>query len=315
MNKDIKFFEEIQLSLSELEITGSAEGLYEPIRYSLEDGGKRMRPLLCLLAGSLFSDNDKEMFERGIHAAMALEIFHNFTLLHDDIMDCAPTRRGRETVHVKWGENSAILSGDAMMALSYRVLSKSEPLGELLEVFSKAAIEVCEGQQLDMEFESINIVSESDYMEMIRLKTAALIAASTKMGAIVAGATKDECDAMYSYGESIGLAFQIQDDLLDTFGDVAVFGKKIGGDIAEGKQTFLRIKALEKANPEDRETLINNRDYNTIRGIYEKLDIENEAKEKIRSLYSSAQKSLEGIDPTKSKVLNDYCEYLLHRNK
>ncbi|MFI3287479.1 MAG: polyprenyl synthetase family protein [Rikenellaceae bacterium] len=315
MNANTKFFTKIQLALSQLEISGSADSLYEPIRYTLSDGGKRMRPLLCLLSASLFCDDEDMVFEKGIHAAMALEIFHNFTLLHDDIMDSAPTRRGRPTVHIKWGENSAILSGDAMMALSYQVLIGSEPLGKLMEVFSRAAIEVCEGQQLDMEFEEIEFVSESSYMEMIRLKTAALIAASTKMGAIIAGATPEECDNMYRYGENIGLAFQIQDDLLDTFGDTSTFGKKIGGDIAEGKQTYLRIKALKRAGAEDRRVLIESRDYSTVRKIYEKLSIEELAKEKIKELYTSAERSLEGLDPHRCSILTDYCEYLLHRNK
>lgn len=309
------FLDRIQCDFNELNYRRSAETLYEPIRYTLEEGGKRMRPLLCLLSASLFNENYEEVYENGVSAAMALEIFHNFTLLHDDIMDSAPTRRGRPTVHTKWGQNAAILSGDAMMILSYQVLCEARPLSELLEVFNLAAIEVCEGQQLDMEFEERGDVTESDYMEMIRLKTAALMAAATKMGAITAGASLEQCDAMYKYGESLGLAFQIQDDLLDTYGNSATFGKKIGGDIAEGKQTFLRIKALEKANDADKIVLQESRDYDTVRKIYDKYDVESDARQKILYLYTLAQDSLRSVDSAKCEILNNYSEYLLHRNR
>ncbi len=309
------YIEEIQSAFASLRMVGGVDSLYEPIRYTIEDGGKRMRPLLCLLSAAVFNKNQKLVLEQGMNAAMALEIFHNFTLLHDDIMDSAPTRRGRPTVHTKWGDNSAILSGDAMMILAYQVLAKAEPLKELLEVFNRAAIEVCEGQQLDMEFETKERVEETEYIEMIRLKTSVLMAAATKMGAITAGATEQECDEMYKYGENLGLAFQIQDDYLDTYGDINTFGKKIGGDIAEGKQTFLRIKALELATGEDKETLIKSRDYDTIKAIYDKIGVAEIAQKEILRYYNIAQNHLDGFDAESCAMLREYSEYLLHRNK
>ena len=222
--------------------------LYEPITYSLKIGGKRLRPALLLHAASLYSEN----IEAFLPAAMAIEIFHNFTLLHDDIMDKADVRRNVPTVHKRYNENVAILSGDAMSILAFKYFSKSDDshLGKLLPLFSQTAIEVCEGQQYDMDFETRNDVTVGEYVEMIRLKTAVLIACSLKIGAIMAGAPQSDANLLYEYGINIGLAFQLQDDWLDVFGDPKVFGKKQGGDICANKKTFLLIKALETTDRE-----------------------------------------------------------------
>lgn len=223
--------------------------LYEPITYSLTLGGKRIRPVLSLMACNLFSDT----VERALAPALGVEIFHNFTLLHDDLMDKSEIRRGQPTVHTKWSANTAILSGDAMQIIAYQQICQSPAghLAEVLELFSKTALEVCEGQQYDMDFEKKDTVAVSDYIEMIRLKTAVLLACSLKIGAIIGGASSHDAELMYTFGEKIGLAFQLKDDLLDTFGDEAKFGKAIGGDIFCNKKTFLLIKTLELAAPDD----------------------------------------------------------------
>ncbi len=223
----------------------SPSALYNPIDYSLEMGGKRIRPLLLLISYNLFSDR----MEKALPVAAAIEVFHNFTLLHDDIMDKAEVRRNRPTVHKKFSENNAILSGDVMAFLSYRCLLETALIKqhEILALFTRTAIEVCEGQQLDMDFENRIDVSESEYLEMIKLKTAVLLACSLKAGALAAEADDETAGLLYDFGLNLGLAFQLQDDLLDSFGDQAVFGKKIGGDICANKKTFLLIKTLERA--------------------------------------------------------------------
>jgi geranylgeranyl diphosphate synthase type II len=227
--------------------------LYEPIAYSLEGGGKRIRPVLMLHAASLFTTELKPVYP----AATAIELFHNFTLLHDDIMDHAGIRRGLPSVHVRYGENCAILSGDAMSIMAFRFLSRCEPtkLTPLLALFSTTALEVCEGQQHDMEFESKHEVSIADYLEMIRLKTAVLIACSLKMGAILSGADEYSSNLLYDFGIQAGIAFQLQDDWLDVYGDENSFGKTIGGDICENKKTFILLKALEMSSGKDRTSL------------------------------------------------------------
>ncbi|MGY5354734.1 polyprenyl synthetase family protein [Wenyingzhuangia sp. IMCC45467] len=217
--------------------------LYKPIDYILSLGGKRIRPLLTLMAVDAFNID----YKKGLHAALAIEVFHNFTLLHDDIMDDAPLRRGQATVHEKWNVNTAILSGDAMMILANQYLEVYEGsvYKKLMQLFQKTALEVCEGQQYDMDFENRNDVSIAEYIEMIRLKTSVLVAAALKMGVIIANASDKDADAMYEYGLNLGLAFQLQDDYLDAFGDPETFGKQVGGDIIENKKTFLYLKALE----------------------------------------------------------------------
>lgn len=230
------------------------KNLYEPIHYILQLGGKRLRPILAIMTCDLFGGNAKKAFD----AALAIEVFHNFTLIHDDIMDSAPIRRGKETVHIKWNENTGILSGDAMMILAYQCIETYEPtvFKELMVLFSKTALEVCEGQQLDIDFETRSDVTIPEYIEMITNKTSVLVAAAMKMGAIIAEVDKEEADKIYDFGLNLGLAFQLQDDYLDTFGDQATFGKQIGGDILENKKTFLYLKALEVCNSGDKETLL-----------------------------------------------------------
>jgi len=219
--------------------------LYEPVAYSLSMGGKRLRPALMLHATSIFDGSP----ERVLPAAMAMEIFHNFTLLHDDIMDQADLRRGMPTVHMKYSSNAAILSGDAMSILAFKYLAtlKSDKLQQLFALFSSTAIEVCEGQQLDMDFETRQMVTVAEYLEMIRLKTAVLIAESLRMGALLADAGQSDSDLLYEYGINVGLAFQLQDDWLDVYGDPDIFGKKQGGDICANKKTYLLLKAAEAA--------------------------------------------------------------------
>ncbi len=227
--------------------------LYEPVAYSLEGGGKRIRPVLMLHAASLFSEHPETLFP----AATAIELFHNFTLLHDDIMDHASIRRGLPAVHLKYGQNSAILSGDAMSIMAFRYLSRckvSEP-APLLNLFSTTALEVCEGQQYDMEFEKRDQVSITEYLAMIRLKTAVLIACSLKMGAMLAGADEKSCRLLYDFGILTGIAFQLQDDWLDVYGEENSFGKQIGGDICENKKTYILLKAIEMSDQKTRSHL------------------------------------------------------------
>lgn len=255
--------------------------LYDPISYTLQNKGKRIRPVLTLLANNMFS----EKFEDAIPAALGLEVFHNFTLLHDDLMDNAPVRRGKETVHIKWNANTAILSGDAMMVEAYKLLCKTpqEKLAEVLEIFSDTASGVCEGQMYDMLFEERMDVEEREYIEMIRLKTSVLLAACLKVGAVIGGANADDAKHLYNFGLNLGLSFQLIDDWLDVYSDPKVFGKKTGGDIVENKKTYLLINALDKAEGIDRvhiESWINKSTFdeqekiNAIKEIYQKLGID-----------------------------------------
>lgn len=228
-------------------------GLYEPIEYTLAAGGKRVRPQLAMIANQLFDGNDEDV----LPAALALEIFHNFTLLHDDVMDHAEVRRGRPTVHIKWNENTAILSGDQMLIEAYKMLAQvpADKLPKVLHLFNKMATEICEGQQYDVDFESQEHVAIDDYLLMIRLKTSVLLATALQMGAYIAGADEQAQDALYQFGIHIGLAFQIQDDILDVWGDPATFGKAIGGDIACNKKTFVTLTALQLADEDSRHAL------------------------------------------------------------
>ena len=224
--------------------------LYEPIEYIIQLGGKRMRPILTLMAADIFSNDYKD----ALPAALAVEVFHNFTLIHDDIMDDAPLRRGKKTVHEKWDLNRGILSGDAMLILAYQYFENYKPkvFQKLAKLFSKTALEVCDGQQFDVDFETRNDVTIDEYINMIRLKTSVLVAAALKMGAIVAETNEENANLIYDFGLNLGLAFQLQDDFLDTFGNPETFGKQIGGDIIENKKTYLYLKALEVANDEDK---------------------------------------------------------------
>lgn len=277
--------------------------LYSPIEYALSLGGKRIRPVLALMACNLFKDDTSE----AIAPAIGIEIFHNFTLLHDDLMDKADIRRGSPTVHKKWSPNTAILSGDAMQILAYQYVSQchAEQLPAVLSLFSKTALEVCEGQQFDMDFEERDDVKVEEYLEMIRLKTAVLLACSLKIGAIIGGASPADADLLYRFGEKIGLAFQLKDDLLDTFGDEAKFGKAIGGDIACNKKTFLLIKTLELANEKEREILdkwLHLKDFDrtekvkVITEIYKRVGVESLCNELIDNYYREAMDALYAVD-------------------
>ena len=238
--------EKVNAYIASLPYERKPKSLYDPIEYVLAAGGKRIRPSFVLMAYNLFHDD----VDRILPVATALETYHNYTLLHDDLMDKADMRRGRPTVHKKWDDNTAILSGDTMLVLAYEHLAKCDTkyLKPALDLFTETALEVSEGQQFDMEFETRNDVAEEEYIEMIRLKTSVLLACALKMGAVVAGASDADANALYAFGEKVGLAFQLQDDLLDVYGDPKVFGKAIGGDITSNKKTFMLINAFNRAD-------------------------------------------------------------------
>ena len=311
-----------------LTFTAEPAGLYNPLRYMMEIGGKRIRPRLCLTTYSLFKDS---FCEEILAPASAIEVFHSFTLIHDDIMDKADVRRGVPTVYKKWDENTAILSGDVMSIESYKLIAKAPAavLPEALCLFSKTAAEVCEGQQYDMDFETMAQVPMEDYMKMIGLKTAVLIACAAKMGAIIGGASPEQCDLLYRYGYDLGLAFQVADDWLDTFGDTKVFGKAIGGDILNNKKTWLMIKALEKASPTEKEALyaamdmpVETEDQKKAKiaeviGIYEVLGIRDEAKQEIVRLHEQAMGYVAqlGMPEEDTAPLRSYAAALIGRNK
>ena len=241
-----QLLEKINAHIANLQYARPPQGLYDPISYVLALGGKRIRPVLMMMAYNLYRDDVEAVYA----PATAIEVYHNYTLLHDDLMDRADKRRGKETVHRIWGDNAAILSGDAMLVLAYQYMAQcpTEHLKKLMDIFNQTALEICEGQQMDMEFEQRNDVDENEYLEMIRLKTSVLLAASMKIGAIMAGASDEEADSLYDFGLNLGLAFQLKDDLLDVYGDTTVFGKNIGGDILCNKKTYLLIQALANAN-------------------------------------------------------------------
>ena len=269
--------------------------LYEPIRYIMNLGGKRLRPVMVLMATELFSDD----LHQSLEVALAIETFHNFTLVHDDIMDNAPLRRGKETVHEKWGINNAILSGDVMMVESNKHLSKVDisVLKPVLETFNATAQGVCEGQQLDMEFEQRNDVSIKEYIEMIRLKTAVLIGGAMKLGAIVGGANASDADLLYQFGESVGVAFQLQDDILDVYGNPEKFGKQVGGDIIANKKTFLHLKTLALAQSDEITILKSNHEdqvekVNQVTNIYNKYQIKDLATSEMDKYLKVANQAL-----------------------
>ncbi len=264
----------------------SPRELYEPVNYILQLGGKRLRPVLLLMGANLFS----EEIDHALPAALAIEIFHNFSLVHDDIMDEAPLRRGQPTVHIKYGQNAGILSGDAMLILTYQYLNQLKnptQLPTILQIFNQLAIEVCEGQQYDMNFETEESVEIAAYLKMIELKTSVLIAGGLKIGALIGGANEKDANDLYEFGRHIGIAFQLQDDILDTFGDPEKFGKKVGGDIAQNKKTFLLLKSLEQARDQDRVDLLEalsdaadpNQKIEQVTSIYRKLKVQEQASE------------------------------------
>lgn len=300
------------------------EGLYTPIDYTLRLGGKRIRPVLLFIANEMFGGRNEDVE----HAALGIETFHNFTLLHDDLMDKSPIRRGQPTVYRKWDENTAILSGDTMFAMAWRFfLTKSHNnLYSILNCFNDTAIEVCEGQQYDMEFEKRNDVSLEEYMEMIRLKTAVLLAGALKIGGLYANAPESDLVHLYQFGIQIGLAFQLQDDLLDAYGDVATFGKQTGTDIKDNKKTYLYLKALELANSNQKATLQelfattpNNptEKIQRVLNIYNQLDIKNEVEKAINKHFLVAEKELESIEipEDRKSTLRSLADTLLGRKK
>ncbi|MEM7085162.1 MAG: polyprenyl synthetase family protein [Bacteroidota bacterium] len=296
--------------------------LYEPVKYILSLGGKRLRPVLTLMTADFFGDG----YENAMNAALAVELFHNFSLIHDDIMDHAPLRRGKETVHEKWDINTGILSGDVMLILAYQLFEGYEPnlFKELAKLFSKTAVEVCEGQQYDVDFETRDDVTISEYIKMIDYKTAVLVGAAMKIGAIVAGASESCKENIYEFGRNLGIAFQLQDDYLDAFGDPETFGKQVGGDIISNKKTFLYLTACERAQAQDTATLqhlfsVNPMDASdkieTVKGIFESSGAAQATVLEIERYTAKANSVLEKINLSEAQKgkFREFGEYLMKR--
>lgn len=298
------------------------QSLYEPIKYVLSIGGKRIRPTLMLLAYNLFKDDPESI----LMPACALETYHNYTLLHDDLMDNAELRRGKATVHKKWNANTAILSGDSMLVLAYQRMAqcRHDKLKEVLDLFTETALEIGEGQQYDMDFEHRNDVSEDEYIEMIRLKTSVLLACAMKIGAILADAPAADAERLYHFGEQVGLAFQLQDDYLDVYGDTKIFGKAIGGDIVSNKKTYMLINAYNRADDRQRAELehwVKLEEFNpsekiaAITRLYNEIGIDKLAKEKIEQHFRASKKILDevAIDTQRKAELTAYVDNMMHR--
>lgn len=291
------FSEIIEKAIAEISYPEAPAGLYAPIRYTLEGGGKRLRPMLLMATAEAFGCDATEV----VNQALGIEMFHNFTLLHDDVMDRADVRRGRPTVHRRWNDCTAILSGDAMLTMATQLVAKcpDDKLRGVLDLFNNTAMEIYEGQQYDMGFETRNDVSVDEYMSMIRLKTSVLLACACRMGAVMAGASDEACDAIYRYGELLGLAFQLQDDYLDTYGDPALFGKEIGGDIINEKKTWLWINAMAECGDAMRAVLDKKlTDYlkiQEITAIYDELDLPARSRELIQRYSDDAIAALDGV--------------------
>ena len=324
MTGEVQINRTLEELFSKIEFPKEPRGLYEPLSYMIEIGGKRIRPRLCLLAYSLFKDTlDSEILE----PAAALEVFHSFTLIHDDIMDKSDLRRGKPTVWKKWSEETAILSGDVMLIDSYKRIAKApkEVLDSVMELFSHTAAQVCEGQQMDMDFENEALVQMKDYEQMIGLKTAVLIACAAKMGAIIARAQDDCCQALYDYGYKLGMAFQIADDYLDAFGDEKVFGKPIGGDILNNKKSWLTVQAMLQAK--DRKVLeeamnmpaesIEERacKIEAVKAIYHELGLDKQARAEVRRYSDLAMEALKGINlgAVRTETLRRFADSLVER--
>lgn len=314
--------QQIEHGITQLQFTYPPKSLYDPIEYILSLGGKRIRPALVLMACNLY----KEEIESALNPALGLEVFHNFTLLHDDLMDEADKRRNKPTVHKVWNANAAILSGDAMLIASYQLIGETDAksLKEILPLFTATALEICGGQQYDMEFESRTDVTEEEYIEMIRLKTAVMLACGLKMGAILGNAPETDADNLYQFGINIGLAFQLQDDLLDVYGNTATFGKNIGGDILCNKKTFMLINAMRLANPTQKKALdswISKKTFNptekiaAVTGIYDELQLKELSETKIHAYYDQAMKHLAAlqIDANKLTTLKEVSAHLMNR--
>jgi geranylgeranyl diphosphate synthase type II len=312
----------VEKSFGELQLPIEPRNLYEPISYTLSLGGKRVRPILCLMSANLFSD----IVDKAVKPAIALEIFHNFTLIHDDIMDNADVRRGKPTVHKKWNPNVAILSGDAAIIVAYKYVAQTDPalLPEILKVFNATALEVCDGQQFDMEYEKLPVVTEDDYLRMIELKTSVLLAAAAKIGAILGGASLQDAERLYNFGRNLGLAFQLQDDLLDTYGDPKVFGKAIGGDIISNKKTFLMINALKLATQPSQvalqkilknEAIAPEEKIASVKAIYDEVGVKEITEKKIDFYYKLALAEIAKISvrEERKEAILSYAEKIMGR--
>lgn len=305
-----------------LPFPSSPSGLYEPCFYILEDSGKRIRPALCLLAAQLFSEN---IPEDAYNVAMALELFHNFTLIHDDIMDNAPLRRGKKTIHNQYGITTGILSGDVMNIFSYKCLAevRAEIMKPIFDLFNTTAIEVCEGQQLDMDYENAKKVSIDDYLYMIKLKTSVLLACSLKSGAILSNASAENAEKLYELGLNLGTAFQIQDDYLDTFGESGTIGKSVGGDITSNKKTFLLLKAFETANEQQKtklKELLQRKDEHKVSEtieLFKTLQIDVETKQLINHYFDKVMNNFDELQAsdTSKKPLLDLIHLIIKRQK
>lgn len=308
--------------LDNLSYDRKPSSLYEPIRYVLSMGGKRIRPVLMLLSYNMFRENPEEI----LMPACALETYHNYTLLHDDLMDNADLRRGHETVHRKWDANTAILSGDSMLVLAYQRMAQcdKQKMPEVLSLFTETALEIGEGQQYDMDFEHRNDVTEDEYIEMIRLKTSVLLACAMKIGAILAGASKEDAENLYRFGEQIGLAFQLQDDYLDVYGDTRVFGKAIGGDITSNKKTYMLINAMLRANDTQRAELekwISATEFDreekiaAVTRLYNEIGIDKLAQEKINFYFEQSRKYLAAVSVAEDRKaeITAYAQRMMKR--
>ncbi len=320
MNPIQDLLKQFNYALGLLELPDGPKELYDPIKYTLDNGGKRMRPLLVLLGCKVFSED----VSQALRPAIGIELFHNFTLLHDDIMDEAPLRRGNPSVYKKWNSNIAILSGDAMIIKAYQLLveTRTGALSDVLIEFNRTALEVCEGQQLDMNFESRDDVSLEEYLQMIGLKTAVLLATSLKIGALIGGANAEQANLLYNFGLNTGIAFQLQDDILDVYGESAKVGKQKGGDIISNKKTFLLLKALELADKEKslelNQWLTSNaptQKVAAVTAIYNQLGVRQLAEEKMWDYYNSGIASLEKVKGSAAWVttLKQFSNDLMHR--
>ena len=322
MKSSTEILQAVNTYLDQLPYDRQPRSLYEPIQYVLSLGGKRIRPVLMLLVYNMYKDDPESI----LPSACALETYHNYTLLHDDLMDNADLRRGHPTVHRRWDANTAILSGDSMLVLAYERMAQCRPdkLAEVMALFTETALEIGEGQQYDMDFEHRTDVSEDEYIEMIRLKTSVLLACATKMGAILADASPADADALYQFGEQVGLAFQLQDDFLDVYGDTRVFGKAIGGDITSNKKTYMLINALNRANDEQRRELMHwitatdfDRDekVQAVTRLYNEIGIDRLAQERIAYYFKQAQKHLDAVSlpDDRKQELRRYAADLVHR--
>lgn len=324
MKTIVEYQELISNEIDLLEDNRSKLALYDPVSYILSIGGKRLRPVLTLIGTDLFDGNLEDSYK----SALGIEMFHNFTLLHDDIMDDAPLRRGKATVHEKWNINSAILSGDVMFVQAFVMVTscKTEYLRSVLDLFNVTAIEVCEGQHLDMEFETREDVTIPEYIEMIKLKTSVLVGCALKLGAILADATEEQANLIYDFGLNLGIAFQIQDDILDVFGDAALFGKQVGGDILANKKTYLLLKALENANETQEEELnswMNVTDYQAeqkveaVTAIFNDLQVKEQAESVMWSYYDKSIEALNQLNLPQNKYdyLLNFAKGLMVRTK